>query len=85
MLVEPRRLGAAFGLINALQSLGLAVCNVAAGWLDDAGHAGPQHPDGYQPMLWLFGGLATLGFVAAALLWARESRKEEYLSTDFTD
>ncbi len=85
MLVEPRRLGAAFGLINALQSLGLAVCNVAAGWLDDAGHAGPQHPDGYQPMLWLFAGLATLGFVAAALLWARESRKEEYLSTDFTD
>lgn len=73
MLVEPRRLGTAYGLINVLQSAGLAACNLAAGWLNDVGHAGPQNPAGYAPMLWLFGLLATLGFAATAALWARES------------
>jgi len=73
MLVAPRRLGTAYGLINVLQSAGMAVCNLAAGWLNDANHAGAHHPGGYLPMLWLFGVLATLGFVATALLWARES------------
>lgn len=73
MLVEPRRLGTAYGLINVLQSLGLTVCNLAAGWLNDASHAGAHNPGGYVPMLWLFGLLATLGFAATAALWARES------------
>jgi MFS family permease len=73
MLVEPRRLGIAYGLINVLQSLGMAVCNLAAGWLNDGAGAGPHHPAGYVPMLWMFGVLATVGFVATALLWARES------------
>ncbi len=72
MLVAPRRLGTAYGLINVLQSAGMAVCNLAAGWLNDASHAGAHNPGGYLPMLWLFGVLATLGFVATALLWARE-------------
>jgi MFS family permease len=75
MLVEPRRLGTAFGLINMLQSLGIALCNLAAGWLNDASHAGPHNPAGYDPMLWLFGCLATLGLAAAMLLWGREARK----------
>jgi len=73
MLVEPRRLGTAYGVINVLQSLGMAVCNLAAGWLIDTGHAGPHNPAGYLPMLWLFGILATIGLVATVLLWARES------------
>lgn len=73
MLVEPRRLGTAFGLINVLQNLGLAVINLAAGWLNDAAGAGPQNPAGYQPMLWLFGGIGFLAFVSVALLWRRES------------
>jgi MFS family permease len=73
MLVAPGRLGTAYGIINVLQSLGMSVCNLAAGWLNDANHAGLHHPAGYLPMLWLFGVLATLGFAATALLWARES------------
>jgi len=73
MLVAPARLGTAYGVINVLQSAGMAICNLAAGWLIDAHHAGPKNPGGYQPMLWLFFSLATLGFVATALLWARES------------
>ncbi len=73
MLVAPERLGTAYGIINVLQSLGMAVCNLAAGWLNDTYHAGPHRAAGYFPMLWLFGVLATLGFVATALLWVRES------------
>ncbi len=73
MLVRPARLGLAYGLINVLQSLGLAACNLAAGWLNDTSHAGPHNPAGYLPMLWLFGSLATVGFAATALLWRRES------------
>jgi MFS family permease len=73
MLVAPRRLGTAFGLINMLQSLGLAASNLAAGWLNDVNRAGAQHPAGYLPMLWMFCGLATVGLLATALLWARES------------
>jgi MFS family permease len=72
MLVEPRRLGTAFGLINVLQNLGLAACNLAAGWLNDVGHAGPAHPQGYQPMLWMFGLLSGVALVATLLLWRRE-------------
>ncbi len=73
MLVAPRRLGTAYGLINVLQSLGLTVCNFAAGWLNDANGAGPAHPAGYAPMLWLFGLLATVSFAATVALWVRES------------
>ncbi|WP_404710058.1 MFS transporter [Sphingomonas sp. MMS24-J13] len=73
MLVAPKRLGTAYGIINVLQSLGLAVCNLAAGWLNDVYQAGPAHPAGYTPMLWMFGVLATVSFAATAALWARES------------
>lgn len=72
MLVEPRRLGTAYGLVNLLQSLGLALSNLAAGLLNDHFHAGPAHPAGYDAMLGWFAGLSlvTLGF--ALLLWWRE-------------
>jgi MFS family permease len=73
MLVEPRRLGTAFGLINLLQNLFLAVSNLAAGWLADRGHAGPAHPAGYDSMLWYFGLVSLVAFVSVALLWRRES------------
>jgi MFS family permease len=73
MLVEKRRLGAAFGLINVLMNLGMAICNLAAGGLNDAFGAGPRHPGGYGPMLLLFGAIAMVAFAAVALLWVRES------------
>ncbi len=73
MLVDPKRLGTALGLINVLQNLGLTVCNLAAGWLNDANRAGPHNPAGYAPMLWMFGLLALVGLAAVALLWRRES------------
>lgn len=73
MLVEPRRLGTALGLINLLQNLFLAASNLAAGWLADRAHAGPAHPAGYDAMLWYFGLVSLIAFVSVALLWSRES------------
>lgn len=73
MLVEPRRLGAAFGLINVLQSLGMGALNLAAGWLNDTAHAGPRNPSGYDPMLLMFGVFSLAGFLAVAALWRREA------------
>jgi MFS family permease len=73
MLVEPRRLGTAFGVINLLQNLFLAVSNLAAGWLADQAHAGRAHPAGYDSMLWYFGLVSLVALVSVALLWRRES------------
>ena len=73
MLVAPRRLGTAFGLINVLQSLGMGALNMAAGWLNDHGHAGPHNPAGYDPMLLLFFLFSLAGFAAVVALWRREA------------
>ena len=72
MLVEPSRLGTAYGLVNVLQNLGLAVCNMTAGWLIDAAGAGPENPGGFDGMLWFFGVLGFVAFAFVALLWRRE-------------
>lgn len=72
LLVEPHRLGTAFGLMTLLQNVGLAICNVLAGWLNDLHNAGATHPAGYQPMLWFFGGLGVLSFGFGVGLWRRE-------------
>lgn len=73
MLVEPTRIGTAFGLINVLQSLGMGALNLAAGWLNDASGAGPRNPAGYGPMLLMFFVFSFGGFLAVAALWRRES------------
>ncbi len=72
--VDPRRLGLAFGIINVLQNLGMALCNLAAGWLNDRYQAGPANPAGYGPMLWMFGLVSFVAFLSVALFWRRESR-----------
>lgn len=74
MLVEPRRLGTAYGLINVIQNLVLAAVNLAAGALIDATHAGAANPAGYQPMLTGFALLGFAGFGCALALWRVESR-----------
>jgi MFS family permease len=72
MLVGPSRLGTAYGLVNVLQNVGLAVCNMTAGWLIDAAGAGPDNPGGFDGMLWFFGLLGFVAFAFVALLWRRE-------------
>ncbi len=71
--VDPRRLGFAFGLINVLQNLGMALCNLAAGWLNDLYRAGPSNPAGYGPMLWMFGMVSFVAFLSVALFWHRRA------------
>ena len=75
MLVDTRRIGTAFGLINMLQSLGMAASNAAAGWLNDAFRAGPANPAGYDAMLAMFAGLSLIALAATIALRWRERRQ----------
>jgi MFS family permease len=72
-LVEPNRLGTAYGLMTMVQNVGLATFNFAAGALNDRYGAGPANPGGYTPMLWMFFVLSLFGFLFAAALRARET------------
>lgn len=72
-LVEPQRLGTAYGLMTMLQNIGLMTFNLAAGWLNDRSGAGAENPQGYLPMLWMFGLLSLLGLIFAIALRVRET------------
>jgi MFS family permease len=72
-IVEPQRLGTAYGLMTMLQNIGMMLANLAAGALNDASGAGPGNPAGYRPMLWMFLLLSLFGFVFAAALRIREA------------
>ena len=78
MLVDPKRLGTAFGLINLLQNLGLTICNLAAGAINDVARAGKANPAGYDAMLWFFGLLGLLALSAVVLLWRRETGPDSH-------
>ena len=73
LIVAPRRLGTALGLITLIQALGMALSNHAAGALADFAHAGAAHPGGYSVMLWFFFLLSLTALSSALLLWRRES------------
>lgn len=75
MLVDRNRVGTAFGLINMIQSLGLAAANFGAGWLNDRFQAGPENPAGYLPMLSMFAGLSFVALCSTVLLLLRERRQ----------
>ncbi|HEY7499133.1 MAG TPA: MFS transporter [Vicinamibacterales bacterium] len=72
-VVEPTRLGTAYGLMTMLQNIGMMLANLGAGALNDAAGAGPTNPGGYRPMLWMFLFLSLFGFLFAAALRVRES------------
>lgn len=75
MLVEKHRVGTAFGLINMIQSLGLAAANYGAGHLNDLFKAGPDNPEGYDAMLLMFALLSLIAFISTVLLLVRERRQ----------
>ena len=72
LIVNPRRLGVALGIITLLQSLGLWGSNRVAGWLADRAGAGHVNPAGYSSMLWYFGLLSLVALTSVVLLWRRE-------------
>jgi MFS family permease len=69
LIVEPRRLGTALGLITLIQALAMAASNLAAGWLADKA----ENPGGYDVMLWFFFLLSLTALSSAVLLWRRET------------
>jgi MFS family permease len=73
LIVEPRRLGTALGLITLIQALGMAASNLAAGRLADIAGAGSQNPAGYGIMLLFFFLLSLTALLSAVLLWRREA------------
>lgn len=73
LIVEPRRLGTALGLITLIQALGMAASNLCAGWLADKAGAGARNPAGYSGLLWFFFLLSLIALSAAVLLWRREA------------
>ena len=73
LIVAPRRLGTALGLITLIQALGMAGSNLAAGWLADTAGAGSSNPAGYDVMLWFFFLLSLTALSSAVLLWRRET------------
>jgi MFS family permease len=72
LIVEPRRLGTALGVIALVQNLGLWGSNRVAGWLADRSGASAANPDGYATMIWFFGLLSLAALWCALLLWRRE-------------
>ncbi len=72
-LVSATRFGTAYGLMTMLQNIGLMLANLAAGALNDYYGAGPDNPDGYTPMLWMFFFMSLMGFAFAFALRLRES------------
>ncbi len=72
LIVDPRRLGTALGVITLLQNVGLWGSNRIAGWLADKAGAGPSNPAGYGAMIWFFGLLSLTALTTALLLWQRE-------------
>ena len=73
LIVEPRRLGTALGLITLIQALGMAASNLAAGRLADMAGAGAENPAGYAAMMWFFFVLSVVALSSAVLLWRRET------------
>jgi MFS family permease len=72
-LVEPHRLGTAYGLMFLIQNVGLTIANYFVGWLNDHSSASATNIAGYLPMLWFFGVVSLLGLVFAFLLRVRET------------
>ena len=72
LIVEPRRLGTALGVITMLQNVALWGSNRTAGWLADRAGAGPAHPAGYDTMLGFFSLVSLAALTSAILLWRRE-------------
>src|SRR4029077_467091 len=73
LIVEPRRLGTALGVITLLQNVALWGSNRTAGWLATQAGAGPDNPAGYDTMIWFFGAVSLAALTSVVLLWQRES------------
>jgi MFS family permease len=73
--VSAAHLGTAFGVMTALQNLGLTIVNPLVGSINDLSHASATNPAGYTPMLWFFGLLSLAALACTMLLWLSDQRR----------
>lgn len=68
-IVEPKKLGTAYGLMTLIQNVGLAGFNFLIGFVNDYTH-------GYSAGMWIFSSLGIFGFIFAFLLRRSELSAE---------
>ncbi len=71
-LVDPGKLGTAYGLMTMLQNIGFGGFNLLIGWANTYSHASAGNPAGYRLGMWIFSVLGFLGVLLAFLLRQRE-------------
>ncbi len=72
-IVDPGRLGTAYGVMTMIQNIGLFGFNVLIGWANDYAGASAQNPTGYHLGMQIFSVLGFLGMLFAYLLHHRET------------
>jgi MFS family permease len=68
-VVDPSRLGFAYGLMDAVQQFGLVGFNLLIGWSNDHWGASVANPAGYRPGMWMFSSVGVLAMLFA--VWLR--------------
>ena len=71
-LVKDSQLGTAYGVMTALQNIGLGGFNYLIGKVNTVSAAGPENPSGYTTGMWIFTVLAVVGLACAFLLLRSE-------------
>src|SRR5580704_8685784 len=71
-IVEPSKLGTAYGLMTMIQNIGLFGLNLLVGWANEYSHADAGNPAGYRLGMWIFSVLGLLGVLFSFLLRQRE-------------
>jgi len=72
-IVDPARLGTAYGVMTMIQNIGLFGFNLLIGWANDYSHASAANPGGYRLGMEIFSVLGFLGMMFAFLLHQRET------------
>lgn len=71
-IVDPKKLGTAYGLMTMIQNIGLFGFNLLIGWANDFSGASAANPGGYTLGMWIFTSLGFFGLLFAFLLRRRE-------------
>ncbi|MDY0081986.1 MAG: MFS transporter [Ignavibacteriaceae bacterium] len=73
IIVDPKRLGTAYGLMTMIQNIGLFGFNLLIGFTNDISEASAANPAGYNTGMWIFSILGFLGLLFAFLLRKSET------------
>ncbi len=72
-IVDQKKLGTAYGLMTAIQNVGLFGFNVLVGWANDHWNASAVNPGGYHAGMWIFSCLGFFGLLFSFLLRRSET------------